>query len=100
MAHSYGGVVTMDLAARMKADFMSRVAGIYFTDRSVRHDCTVTLYTTNLKLKSLFSQISQLVYNSLSLCIMLLDNYRLKSDLELYACGKEIPLQSFYVPPP
>jgi len=39
IAHSYGGVVTMHLAARMEKDFIDRVDGIFFTD-SVHYQLT------------------------------------------------------------
>ena len=32
IAHSYGGVVTMDLAARHQEDFLKRVCGVFLTD--------------------------------------------------------------------
>ena len=32
IAHSYGGVVTMDLASRQKEDWLGRVAGVFMTD--------------------------------------------------------------------
>ena len=32
ISHSYGGVVTMDLASRRKEDFLQRVSGVFMTD--------------------------------------------------------------------
>ena len=32
ISHSYGGVVTMDLAGRRKEDFLKRVCGVFMTD--------------------------------------------------------------------
>ena len=32
ISHSYGGVVTMDLARRRKEDFLKRVCGVFMTD--------------------------------------------------------------------
>ena len=32
ICHSYGGVVTMDLASRQRKDFMARVSGVFMTD--------------------------------------------------------------------
>jgi len=32
ISHSYGGVVTMDLASRQKKDFLERVSGVFMTD--------------------------------------------------------------------
>ena len=33
VAHSYGGVVTVDLARQMRSDFLERVSGVFMTDR-------------------------------------------------------------------